>query len=129
MNTLPPLAQRALEVCACSFGTTREAILGPSRKLPEIAARYAAIHCLASVGWGSKKIGRALNRDHTTIRSMLKKAPHIGYEEKVAQTLRLFAEPRASDLPAYRAELKRCEAKARELRRVIEMLESKEQAA
>lgn len=48
-------------------GVSQELMRGPSRAAPIVAARWMAIAALRARGWSLPRIGRELNRDHTTV--------------------------------------------------------------
>lgn len=48
-------------------GVSLAEMKGPSRYAPYVAARWMAIAALRARGWSLLRIGRELNRDHTTV--------------------------------------------------------------
>lgn len=62
---------RVFESVAAKHGLTAEDILGRSRKLLVVEARRDVCLRLREQGWSYPAIGRAVNRDHATIMSLL----------------------------------------------------------
>ena len=48
-------------------GATFSDVIGSSRRRELVAVRSHAMHLLAGRKWSTKKIGEALNRDHSTV--------------------------------------------------------------
>lgn len=63
---------------ARAYGTTPEAIRGPSRTKHIVAARHAVFAELRLAGWSFPAIGAHLNRDHTTVMAALAKGTPKG---------------------------------------------------
>lgn len=57
-----------LAECADLTGTPQADIIGPSRSPRHLPARYAVIYAARhGLGWSWPRIGRAMNRDHTSV--------------------------------------------------------------
>jgi chromosomal replication initiation ATPase DnaA len=65
---LAPIAHR--------YGVTLAELRGPCRESELVEARVAAIHHLYGLGFGVGAIGRALNRDHSTVLHHLRNGVH-----------------------------------------------------
>ena len=50
-----------------AHGVTLEQMQGPQRYRPIVRARWALIAALRERGWSLLRIGRFMNRDHTTV--------------------------------------------------------------
>ena len=59
--------QQAVKSIERATGVSCAEIQGPSRKAHIVAARWQVIALLRARGWSLPKIGKELNRDHTTI--------------------------------------------------------------
>ena len=59
--------QQSVKAIERATGVSYEEMKGPSRYAPIVAARWQVIALLRARGWSLPKIGKELNRDHTTI--------------------------------------------------------------
>lgn len=66
-------AQRMAEIAAKRYGVSVEDVLGPSKEKHFVEARRYAWKMARRSGWSLTEIGRAFNRDHTTILVGLRK--------------------------------------------------------
>lgn len=57
----------ALRNAAQAYGVSERDITGPGRTRHVCQARYAVMSALDDCGWSSVRIGKLLNRDHTTV--------------------------------------------------------------
>jgi chromosomal replication initiation ATPase DnaA len=69
MNVMPSHSRGpwALRNAAQAYGVHQDEITGRSRTRTVCQARYAVMCALDDCGWSSVRIGKLLNRDHTTI--------------------------------------------------------------
>lgn len=74
-----------LEDAATRHNVDAAAILGPRRHAPLVEARADVARRLRDAGWSFPKIGRALNRHHTTIMHLVNDRP-TGAEMRDLQT-------------------------------------------
>jgi chromosomal replication initiation ATPase DnaA len=65
---------RAIEALAQMFGLTRAAIIAHDRRASVVRVRNAVARILRLEGWSLSRIGRALHRDRTTVRHMVRSA-------------------------------------------------------
>ena len=52
---------------AILYGVTESDITGPRRHKSVVEARWAVMAALDQMGWTTPRIGKRLNRDHTTV--------------------------------------------------------------
>lgn len=64
-------AQAILQRVSQAHYVSLERMLGPARDRFTYAARQAAAHALAQIGFNSVQIGKYLNRDPSTVLNML----------------------------------------------------------
>ena len=69
MNPSPDLVSSLIKIAARIFEARPRDILGDSRFSEDVAARRSVISDLHARGFAYAAIGRALGRDHTTIRA------------------------------------------------------------
>lgn len=62
---MTPLLHSIVVSAAADAGCTLEQMLGPQRE--HVPARYQAMRRAYEAGYSTTQIGRALNRDHTTV--------------------------------------------------------------
>lgn len=64
---------QAVEALARMFGATRDVIVTHDRRPSVVRVRNAVARILRLEGWSLSRIGRALCRDRTTVRHMLRR--------------------------------------------------------
>ena len=77
MTPPPDLVSRLTSTSARVFGVERREILGSSRVDEVCRARWAIWVELSARGFSLASIGRAFDRDHTTIRSAIKRVRQL----------------------------------------------------
>jgi chromosomal replication initiation ATPase DnaA len=60
-------ADRVIENAARAWSVPVAELLGPGKRQRLCWARWSAMGALSDMGWSTPAIGRALNRDHTTV--------------------------------------------------------------
>jgi chromosomal replication initiation ATPase DnaA len=68
---------RVLNFEAQAAGIAVDEILGPGRTNPVFLARARVARSLRQEGWSLPRIGRLLNRDHTSIHSALRRLEEV----------------------------------------------------
>jgi len=61
------VADRVIQNASEAWSIPVSDILGPTRRQRACWARWSAMGALRDMGWSTPAIGRALNRDHTTV--------------------------------------------------------------
>lgn len=85
--------RRVLEAAAAAFEVTVEELLGRGRTRQLVAARAATAWVLHREGWSQVKIGRLLERDHTTIGNLLRHVEELDELQAAAWELSAAAGP------------------------------------